>query len=230
MTRPRLRLWLVVLVVLVIPAIGDGQEQGGAADLAKQLQNPVADLISVPLQSNLDFGVGRPDGFRYTLNVQPVIPLSISREWNLISRTIFPVIYQNDTLPGGGRDQFGSGDTVQSFFLSPKAPFRVLANHIWSFAGDDDRADVSQTFLQPFLSYTFSNAVTLTAQTESTYDWTIEQWTVPIALGVSKVVTIGSLPVSLALFARYWADGPSSAPEWGLRFVVTFLVPKGKKP
>jgi hypothetical protein len=93
---------LIVLVVLAIPAIGHGQEQGGAADLAKQLQNPVADLISVPPQSNLDFGVGRQDGFRYTLNVQPVIPLSISREWNLISRTISPVIFQNDTLPGGG--------------------------------------------------------------------------------------------------------------------------------
>lgn len=92
-----------------------------AAELAKQLQNPVASLISFPFQNNFDFNLGpTDDGFKYTLNFQPVIPLSIGEDWNLIIRTIVPIISQEDVIPGTG--QSGLGDIVQSFFLSPKKP------------------------------------------------------------------------------------------------------------
>jgi hypothetical protein len=92
-----------------------------AAELAKKLQNPVADLISVPLQNNWDFGIGPADAMRYTVNIQPVIPVSLSKEWNLIIRTIMPVIYAASPVPGGD-SKAGLGDITQSFFLSPKAP------------------------------------------------------------------------------------------------------------
>ena len=62
-----------------------------AAELAKKLQNPVASLISVPVQNNWDFGIGPADAMKYTANIQPVIPISISKDWNLIVRTIMPV-------------------------------------------------------------------------------------------------------------------------------------------
>ena len=72
-----------------------------AADLAKKLQNPVASLISFPLQSNFDFRIGPSDeGWRYTLNIQPVIPISIGSDWNLIVRTIIPYIHQEDVFKG----------------------------------------------------------------------------------------------------------------------------------
>ncbi|TPW33324.1 transporter [Martelella alba] len=90
-------------------------------DLAKQLSNPVADLISVPFQFNYDSNIGTAKGDRVTLNVQPVIPFSLDSEWNLITRTIIPVIWQSD-IAGQSGTQFGLGDTVQSFFLSPKDP------------------------------------------------------------------------------------------------------------
>lgn len=91
------------------------------ADLAQKLSNPVADLISVPIQSNYDFGIGPGDGTRWTTNIQPVIPIGLNEDWNLISRTILPVIEQNGILPGGAADEFGLGDVVQSFFFSPKS-------------------------------------------------------------------------------------------------------------
>ncbi|MDR7147953.1 transporter [Rhizobium sp. BE258] len=91
------------------------------ADLAKKLSNPVASLISVPFQFNYDSGYGPLDGDRAVLNIQPVIPISINDDWNVISRTILPFIWQND-IAGNSGSQFGLGDITQSFFFSPKEP------------------------------------------------------------------------------------------------------------
>lgn len=94
----------------------------GAAELAKKLSNPVASLISVPLQFNDDSAIGPLErGHRLTMNLQPVVPVSISDDWNMISRTILPVSSQSDVIPAGGH-QSGLGDITQSLFFSPKAP------------------------------------------------------------------------------------------------------------
>jgi len=90
-----------------------------ADELAKQLVNPIASLISVPFQYNYSRTYG-DDGYKNLLNIQPVIPISISKDWNMISRTITPVIQQKNIQPG--RSQFGLGDITQSLFFSPKAP------------------------------------------------------------------------------------------------------------
>ena len=86
-------------------------------DLAKQLSNPVADLVSVPFQLNYDSNIGANDsGSRWTLNVQPVAPFSLNANWNLISRTIIPIV-STDGIPFGDGTETGLGDTVQSFFF-----------------------------------------------------------------------------------------------------------------
>jgi hypothetical protein len=81
----------------------------------------VASLVSVPFQSNWDFGVGPEEKQRYLLNFQPVMPFSLNDDWNLIARVIVPVISQPPLVPGG-QPTFGIGDFVTSFFLSPAKP------------------------------------------------------------------------------------------------------------
>lgn len=239
------------------------------AELAKKLSNPVASLISVPLQNNLDFGIGSANATRYTLNVQPVIPLTLSPDWNIIIRTIVPVISAGSPVTGGSYST-GLGDIVQSIFFSPKEPtsggfiwgagpvilypsatnnalgagkwgtgptalilkqesgwtYGGLANHIWSFAGQSSRSDLSVTFIQPFVSHTTKTFTTIGLNIESTYDWQNSQWTVPLNLTVAQLMKFGSLPVQFTLGGRYYAEKPAGGPDWGLRFVVTLLFPK----
>jgi hypothetical protein len=95
--------------------------------------------------------------------------------------------------------------------------YGLLFNHIWSFAGEEQRNYVSSTFLQPFLAYATKTKTTFTVNAESTYDWRNEQWTIPINFVVSQLIKVGNLPVQLALGAKVYAEGPSGAPEWGIR-------------
>jgi hypothetical protein len=268
--RHRLASVLTAVGACVVPRATNAQEVD-QQELAKKLANPIAALISVPFQLNYDQEIGpTEDGGRWTLNIQPVIPISLSEDWNLISRTILPVVWQDDIFPGAG-SQWGTGDAVQSLFFSPKAPtasgwiwgagpvfllptgsddlltadkwgagptvvvlkqagpwtYGALSNHIWSFAGDDDRGDISATFLQPFVSYTTPTAWTFALNTESTYDWENEQWTVPIVPVVSHVTRIGSQLVSFGGGVRYWVETPEGGPHgWGFRLIVTLLFPK----
>jgi hypothetical protein len=211
---------LGVMTFVVATTLAASAQAETNEELAMQLSNPVAALISVPFQFNYDQKIGSArDGKRWVLNIQPVVPFDLNAEWNLISRTILPVVWQDEVFPGAG-SQSGIGDVVQSVFFSPKAPTAggliwgagpvlllptgsndlltadkwgagptgvvirqqgpwtvgALANHIWSFAGHSSRADVSATFLQPFLTYTTPSATTFSLNTESTYDWNSRQW------------------------------------------------------
>lgn len=107
------------LGVIISPALRAADDP--SAELAKQLSNPVASLISVPFQGNADFGIGPNEATRFTLNVQPVIPLAITDDWNLIIRTIIPIV-DAESPAAGVDDAAGLGDVLQSFFFSPKAP------------------------------------------------------------------------------------------------------------
>lgn len=258
--------FILLMALAALPQTASAQS---ADELAKKLANPISSLISVPFQANYDDGFGDGDGEQTYINIQPVIPISISENWNLISRTILPVVNQND-FTDDFSSKTGLGNITQSFFFSPKAPTKdgliwgvgpvlqiptatdgiapnqwgagitgvalkqsngwtvgILANHVWSIGKSDQYGDSSNTFLQPFLSYTTEKATSFSLNTESSYNWETEEWSVPINLMVAQIVKIGGQPVSLQGGVRYWADSPEAGPDgWGARLAVTYLFPK----
>ena len=102
----------------------------------------------------------------------------------------------------------------------------ALANPIWPVAGNEQRDNLSTTFVQPFVSYTTKMHTTYAVNTESTYNWETSQWTVPLNLLVAQVLKIGKQPVQIQPGGRYHAEGPSGAPERGLRLAFTLLFPQ----
>jgi hypothetical protein len=96
------------------------------AALAKAAQNPVADMISFPLQNNTNFGVGPNSRVQDVLNFQPVIPLHLNAKWNLITRTILPVVWQPNSAQPNGQGWYGFGDLNPSLFFSPAKPGKVI--------------------------------------------------------------------------------------------------------
>lgn len=251
------------------PGVGTVAQES-AADIAKKLNNPIAALVSVPFQLNYDQDIGPTDkGERLLVNIQPVIPVSLNEDWNLISRTILPLIDLKDVPPGN--DESGLGDITQSVFFSPKAltsggwtwgvgpallvptatddvlgtekwgagptavalrqvngwTYGALVNHIWSFAGDGDRTDVDSTFMQPFIAFTTSKQMTFGLNTESSYDWEADEWSVPINAMITQVFKLGGQIMSLQAGVRYWADAPDTGAEgWGGRLTYTLVFPK----
>ncbi|APT59875.1 hypothetical protein RQ831_17855 [Roseomonas gilardii] len=238
-----------------------------AEALAKQVADPIANLISVPLQNNMDFGNGPKNALQNTLNVQPVIPVALGGGWSVITRTILPVIYHGSTVTG---DEYrtGLGDTsFSAFFVPPTAPgapkfgfgpvihiptatddqlgnrrwgagptgiyvqetaqwtFGVLASHLWSFGASRERPEMNLTAVQPFVARHFEGGFTLTVTSETAYDWTTRQFTVPLNVTASQIVKIGRMPVSLFFGPRIYLQRPSQGPDWGLRFGVQFLFP-----
>ncbi|HMR30827.1 MAG TPA: transporter [Geminicoccaceae bacterium] len=276
--------WSCVVVALssaawAQDAASPPSSQASTLDLAKKAQNPVANLISMPIQNNLNFGYGakdapKPSSTQYVLNIQPVIPLTLGDSgFNLITRPIIPIIRQPDLVEGG--DTWGMGDIQVQSYLSPsgsehliwglggvlqpptategkelgtqkwsagpaavvlampgKWVFGGLLNQLWSFAGKDDREDVSLTTFQPFVNYNFEEGWYLSASPIITANWEADgndnKFTVPVGGGGGRLIRIGKLPVNLQAQAFYNAVKPDDPPtaDWTLRLQVQFLFPK----
>ena len=104
-----------------------------------------------------------------------------------------------------------------------------LARHLWSFAGDDDRQEVNQTLIQPFVNYNLDDGWYLVSAPIITANWSASsgnRWLVPIGGGGGRVFTIGKQPINAGLQGYYNVERPDFGAEWSLRFQVTFLFPK----
>jgi len=269
----------VVLMAIVAGTAGaaEVEDTGDNTALAKAAQNPVADMISLPFQWNMNYNYGPLDRQQQVLNIQPVYPFELNQDWNLITRTIVPVISQPPFTPSQDREN-GIGDIQFSAFLSPVKPtaggwlwgaglvgqldtasddrlgqgkyglgptavmvrmqgqwvLGGLINQVWSVAGDDDRPDVSQMLMQPFVNYNFPNspgrylsfAPIITANWEA--DHARDVWTVPLGLGIGQILRIGKQPVNVSLAYYTNVEKPDFGPDYQVRLQVTFLFPKRK--
>ena len=238
--------------------------------LAKAAQNPIANMISLPLQNRTLFGIGPDDDTQNILNIQPVVPFGLNDNWNVITRTIAPLIWKPDVVGDGGTT-FGLGDINATMFFSPaksseftwgvgpvfsfptatddvlgndkwsaglsgvalvlKGPWVVggLISNLWSFAGDDDRADVNQFLFQYFINYNMADGWYLSSAPIITADWEADsgnQWTVPFGGGVGKIFKIGKQPLNAQVQAFYNVETPDNGPDWSMRLQLQFLFPK----
>lgn len=267
---------LAVATAVILSAAARAQDR---ADLAKAAQNPVAAMISLPLQNNTLFGVG-PDGdTANVLNIQPVVPITIGR-WNIINRTIAPVIYLPDVtnglaeLPQGvdGGSTFGLGDINHSIYFSPAkagpviwgigpsftfptatnrklgsekwsagpaavalaqpGPWVIgtLVRQLWSYAGDNDREDVSQLLVQPFVNYNMEGGWYLVSSPIITANWEAsndDAWTVPVGGGMGRIFKLGDQAMNAQVQGFYNVERPEVGPDWSIRVQLQFLFPKG---
>src|SRR5262245_5778114 len=141
---PVVRLAVTATTILLLATSVSVAQQG--EDLRTAAQNPIGDLISVPFQNNTNFDIGHTDNTQNVLNIQPVYPVHLSPNWNLITRPILPVIYQPPFLSGRelaaaeelfgpeiGDTEFGLGDLTPEFFFSPRKPIQLSphASVVW---------------------------------------------------------------------------------------------------
>jgi hypothetical protein len=216
-----------VLVVCLAGAAARAAEPS-AAELAKKAQNPVADLVSVPVQLNMNFGVGPADDLQLVTNIQPVLPFTLNDNWNLITRTIVPVISQPtfDVYP---QRENGIGDIQFSTFFSPK---KVKDGLVWGAGAiaqldtaTDDRLGQGAWGLGPTL-------VVLKIGTPWVYGALVNNvWSVAEDSGRSKVNQFLLQPFVNYNFAsspgRYLTFAPIITANWEAASGQQWLVPIG---
>jgi hypothetical protein len=252
-----------------------------ADELRKEAQNPIASLISVPLQENFNFDIGPADRTQNILNIQPVIPVSLSKDWNLIVRWIAPVVYQPLPIPqtSGPPAQssgvYGLGDMNPSFFFSPKKKYHgliwgigptfvlptatntaylgqgklsmgptvvalvqpahwtigLLANNVWSVAGQSDanKPAVNQFLLQYFINYNLKKGWYIPWAPIMTANWEApsgNQWVVPVGGGIGRIMKLGFQPVNIT--AQFYRNVvyPTGTSPWTMKLQFVLLFPK----
>jgi hypothetical protein len=216
-----IRCWIVSIVtgsLIAGPAYGAEQGEG---DLAKASQNPIGNMISLPFQNNTSFGIGPNDAVSNALNIQPVYPVSLSPNWNL-------------------SDKWSAGAGAVILSMPGNWVLGVLVQNVWSFAGDDNAADINQMLLQPIINYNLNDGWYLTSVPVITANWEADsdnRWTIPLGGGFGKITKWGKQPLDLQMQAFYNVEKPNplvgqginidnQGETWTLRLQLKLLFPK----
>lgn len=239
-----------------------------AQELAKEKHNPFADQITIPLQLSSSLDVGPANGTAGGFNVQPAIPLSLSQDWRLITRTSLSLLsteqphrklgfgdieLQTYVTPGFsdkwiwgvgpvvsaptaseaslGTGKWCAGPAAGLVFISGPWVNGILANQIWSFAGQSDRAAVSQSTFEPVISYNFENGWFLGFDSTMTADWNApadKRWTIPIGLDAGKEFQMNKHTLSVQFGTYYNIERSEVAARWLVRVQVSLVYPKSR--
>jgi hypothetical protein len=266
----------------VTPAASEGEVQGGSLDeLNKELSNPVTSVWSIAFQQNnylLEID-GKKDHWNSNLKFQPVLPVALNKNWNLITRPVVTVFnsspHPNTHNPGETERTTGFGDTIWMEMLAPTPKLMgrwlfgigptfvfptassdftgqgkwqvgpaVVVGYLsdkwilgafvqnWtSFGGSGNRLDTNQMNLQPFAAYFLPGGWSIGYSGNILANWKADSagdvWTVPIGIGIGKVVKLGPLPVKLALAGQYMVHHPDNfGQQWNIQLGVTPVIPK----
>jgi len=248
--------------------------------LMQEARNPLADMISLPIQYETYFGIGPDDEEAHVMTIQPVYPINLNDDWNITTRTLVPLLYVPESVEGlnvlpqgiGGDTEFGLGDINFTAFFSAAKPkgliwgvgpsvnfptatdkllgsekwsvgpslvvlkqtgkwnFGVLYRHLWSFAGEDDRADVNQSLLQPWVVYSLNEEWYVLTESVITANWeeddSDQRFVVPVGGGIGRVFYIGEQAVDVSLSYYHNMERPDAGAEDVIRFSANFLWPK----
>ena len=133
------------------------------------------------------------------------------------------------TEPALGTGKWSAGPAFGLIYVNGPWVNGILANHIWSFAGDSGRADVSQTTLEPVISYNFESGWYVAFDSTMTADWNAPQgrrWTIPVGLDAGKAFQLGKRSLSLQFGTYYNIERAEGAARWLLRLQVSFIFPR----
>lgn len=262
-------------------------QEADAAALAKAAQNPLASVISLPIQWNSNFGMGAEDRTQNVIILQPIVPFSLSTKLTLITRNSFPIVNQpaitgdgpafgpillppgrppedfdratglgdysgnywlspsgggdltwglgatllvpTATKPAFGADKWGAGPSAVVVWMPGSWVTALIINNTWSFAGNEERADVNQLYAQLVANLNVGNGWYLTSAPVITANWEVEsedRWTVPIGGGAGRIFKIGSLPNDVRISGFGYLAKPTNGPAWSLQVQWKLLFPK----
>ena len=219
------RLRMTAATALAILAASYAHAELSAEELAKLAQNPVGNLISVPFQNNTNLNFGPERKTQNILNIQPVIPIEVNKDWRPIVQMPTNSSYRL------GNDNWGLGPSFVILHLKHGDPwvYGVLANNVWSTSDSGHGGSYNNGLVQPFLNYNFEGGLYLTSSPILTVDWKAEssqRWTIPLGGGVGKIFHIEKLPVNTQLSAYYNVVKPDDGPNWQIRAQVQLMFPK----
>ena len=262
-------------------AASRGESDPSLTEINKKITNPVSDLWSIAFQQNnfiLDMGAGQSERWNSNLNFQPVLPVALTSNWNLITRPVITVFnsvpHPDPNNPGDVERTTGFGDTVLMELLSPSPKLAgnwllglgptfifptassdftgqgkwqvgpaALVGYLakkwilgalfqnWTSFGGSGNQDVNQMNLQPIAAYFLPGGWSIGYSGNILANWKADKagdiWTIPLGLGVSKVVKFGKLPVRFGLGGQYMVHHPdTSGQKWNIQLMVVPVLPK----